>query len=248
MRTSNNRVIYLLGLFLILIAAIWYVSAETFPHKKNVDAWFGLASEQVFVFNERLFVHLGLALVSLFLCYLYGYSQGTRLTFFSIIMTLMLAVAVGSFLIGVNLPITKITRFWIFENEQSLIQLLTQLRRDGETMLYLIMLVFTFCVPVLKFLMLMYQILIRPSSFTHGALSFISRWAMIDVLVVAVVVAAMKSTNGVVEISTQSGLGYFAASVVITILLTAMCSMKNRGSEIIKSSEPLDKHLLAAKM
>jgi len=45
---------------------------------------------------------------------------------------------------------------------------------------------------------------------------------MVDVLVLAVLIACMKSGSGLVEMTSSNGLSYFAASVIVSLIISTL--------------------------
>lgn len=57
----------------------------------------------------------------------------------------------------------------------------------------------------------------------QGALRTLANWSMLDVVLVAIVIFAAK-TSGLATAITQSGLWFFTASVVLTALASALAA------------------------
>jgi uncharacterized paraquat-inducible protein A len=88
-------------------------------------------------------------------------------------------------------------------------------------LLYWVMLIFTFVVPLLKKTALAYQIFFAKNGTSkRNFLGVLSKWAMVDVLVIAILISCMKSNTGIIEMTSSNGLIYFAASVTISLIIS----------------------------
>ena len=84
------------------------------------------------------------------------------------------------------------------------------------------MLAFTFIIPIFKMIAMLYEIFLSKANRKKNSfLSLISKWAMLDVMIVGVIVSTMKSGSGYAEIKTGSGLIYFITSVLLSLLISS---------------------------
>jgi uncharacterized paraquat-inducible protein A len=51
-------------------------------------------------------------------------------------------------------------------------------------------------------------------------LSLLSKWAMLDVLIVGVIVSTMKSGSGFAEMTTGTGLTFFISSILLSLVIS----------------------------
>lgn len=113
-------------------------------------------------------------------------------------------------------------RFFFFEKEASLIDIVRELWLGGSWPLALAVGFFSIVFPALKLAYLMAASLL-PRRFSGArGLSFLaalSKWSMMDVLVVALVIVATKTT-GLARATAQPGLWYFTACVVLMAAAT----------------------------
>jgi uncharacterized paraquat-inducible protein A len=74
----------------------------------------------------------------------------------------------------------------------------------------------------MKMIAMSYDIFISKSFGRKNILlSFLSKWAMLDVLVVGVIVSTIKSGGGFAEMKTGTGLTYFIASILTSLVISA---------------------------
>jgi len=133
---------------------------------------------------------------------------------------LMLLLSLVLFLAGLFRPFTRITKLWLFDNDVSVYQGLIALFNEQEIFLFGILLIFTVIFPFVKIgalltLWLTPGLKTQTMSRVHSFVSNLSKWSMLDVFVVAVLVVLIRS-GGIARIKAQDGLLLFCASVVLT--------------------------------
>ena len=126
---------------------------------------------------------------------------------------------------GLNAPILTLEKFYLFSNTVSLLSALQQLAQEAEWGLFVLIGVFSVLFPILKLLMLLLVWNFDPSQGDrHRAhlhwLSVYGKWSMLDVFVVALLVVSVK-LGAMAEARVEIGIYAFAASVILTMLLSA---------------------------
>ena len=115
-------------------------------------------------------------------------------------------------------------RLFFFESEASLVEIVQQLWLDQSWPLALIVGFFSIVFPLLKLLYLAAASLL-PQFFANmrglSFLSTLSKWSMMDVLVVAIIIVATK-TSGLAKATAQPGLWCFTAAVVLMAIGTLL--------------------------
>jgi len=137
---------------------------------------------------------------------------------------LILALAAASFMLGITLPIVKLNRLFFFSDEHSILSMIGGLISQGEILLGLIMLLFSIALPALKITLLSGLLVCgrRPRPpLVQNLVGALGKWSMVDVLVVALVIFAVRS-SGLGTALSQPGLYFFAASVAMTMAASAM--------------------------
>jgi paraquat-inducible protein A len=133
---------------------------------------------------------------------------------------LLLAVASASFMLGITLPIMRLDRFFILSDSYSLIGMVKALFADGEVLLALILLVFSIVLPAVKIILLSFLLVCGREQALSGVLhrlaGALGKWSMLDVLLVALVIFAAK-TSGVASAVSLPGLYFFCLSVLATM-------------------------------
>lgn len=135
---------------------------------------------------------------------------------------MLVAMATLTFYFGVTEPLMVFEQFFFFEKEASLIDIVRQLWIDQSWPLAIVLGLFSIAFPVLK-LAYLAAVSLSPARFSKGGwlslFSTLSKWSMLDVLVVAVVIVATKTT-GLAKVTTLPGLWFFTASVFFMAVAT----------------------------
>jgi paraquat-inducible protein A len=126
---------------------------------------------------------------------------------------------------GLYAPILTLEKFYFFSNTVSLLSALRQLASEAEWGLFVLIGLFSVAFPILKIAVLL---LIWNFDPAHGErhrrhlhwLSIYGKWSMLDVFVVALVVVSVK-LGSLAEARVEIGIYAFAASVILTMLLSA---------------------------
>lgn len=130
----------------------------------------------------------------------------------------ILFLASLSFGLGVALPLLRVDRLYFFSEEPSLGGIVVGLWNSGDIVLAAIVALFSMAFPVAKLALL--NVWAYAGQQTHDRIPTwfraLSNWSMLDVVLVALVVFAAK-TSGFATAFTKPGLWFFAASVVLTV-------------------------------
>lgn len=144
------------------------------------------------------------------------------------VLPLVLFAATLSLGLGLVLPLIRIDRLLLFTDEPSLLAIISGLWVEGEALLSLIVALFSVVFPCLK-LALLHVAAYAGHDAHHRVPSWLralSNWSMLDVVLVALVIFAAK-TSGLATALTQSGLWFFAASAVLTVTASALLKRGN---------------------
>lgn len=141
------------------------------------------------------------------------------------ILRLLLAVALVSLIVGLAAPIITLEKFMLIENTFSVVSGVQQLIAEGRWFLFILIGGFSVVLPLLKLLVLFR--LLSPQCDNAGRLRrylhwmhLYGKWSMLDVFVVAVLVVAVK-LGAIAHVEMRYGLYAFAASVLLTMAITA---------------------------
>jgi paraquat-inducible protein A len=138
---------------------------------------------------------------------------------------LLLFAATFSFACGIILPLIQIERLLFFTDEPSLIGIIAGLWSTGDRPLAALIALFSVIFPALKLLLLHIAAYSKPPRPTvPGWLRALSNWSMLDVLLVALVIFAAK-TSGLATAASKPGLWFFAASALLTAGASALAKL-----------------------
>ena len=139
------------------------------------------------------------------------------------LLPLLLFAATVCFTLGISQPLLRVERLFVFSDEPSLIAIIVGLWTEGDMALSALIALFSAFLPAVKLVLLHLATFDRHyGTIGIGAWLFaLSRWSMLDVLLVALVVFAAK-TSGLATAFTLPGLWFFAASVLLTAVASAL--------------------------
>ncbi len=138
--------------------------------------------------------------------------------------------------LGLILPLVRFEKLWLFQETPSLIGIIVQLWSDGSFLLAVLVALFSAVFPVAKLLVVLSEAVgKRPGEGSiSGPMSklipLLSKWSMMDVLLVALVIVAAK-TSGVADAFTQPGLWFYAASALLVTLTHYLLQWRSKGAE-----------------
>jgi paraquat-inducible protein A len=145
--------------------------------------------------------------------------SGSRRSF---LLGLLIVGATVCLVLGLTLPIMRLTRFYIWTDVHSLVSIVRELYVSGEVFLAIIICVFSVIFPFLKLLYLLALYSIRqvhpggPGPWL-GRMSWLGKWSMLDVLVLALVIFYAKAT-GLADAMSMPGIYLFAGAVFLTMI------------------------------
>jgi paraquat-inducible protein A len=127
--------------------------------------------------------------------------------------------------LGLVLPLIRFEKLYFFDETPSLVEIVASLWSGGDIPLALIVGIVSIVLPVLKIVGIAAEATAAGggtgSWFYRHAVPYLSKWSMMDVLLVAIVVAAAKTT-GLADAFTQPGLWCYATSTIISGLLHSL--------------------------
>ena len=144
------------------------------------------------------------------------------------LLPLLLLGASLSFALGVTQPLMEIDRLYFFTATPSLIEVTSGLWTHGDYAIAGITALFSLIFPLAKLAFLH----IAAFSPAGGGLAIpawfktLARWSMLDVLVVALVIFAAK-TSGLASAAAKPGLWFFALSVALMALASAAVAKRS---------------------
>ena len=137
--------------------------------------------------------------------------------------------ALALLLIGLVMPVISLEKFFILSNTVSIVGGAAQLMDEGKWFLFLVIFLFSILLPTLKLFILLR--VLNPESGQGERLKrylrwmhHYGRWAMLDVFVIAVLVASVK-LGATMEVELQPGFYAFTLAILITMGVTTRVTM-----------------------
>ena len=130
---------------------------------------------------------------------------------------LLLLVASFCLALGLVLPIIHIQKLYFFNQTPSLIELVWGLWNDGAWAIAIAVALFSIIFPFAKLTITFLTALAPATVARHSPLarwsSVLSKWSMMDVLLLALVIFAAKS-SGLANATAQPGIWFYATSAI----------------------------------
>ena len=144
---------------------------------------------------------------------------------------LILFAATLCLALGLVLPLIRIERLFVFADEPSLVGMIGGLWQEGDWALSLIIALFSVVFPCLKLGLLHVAAYGGDDAEARIPAWFraLSNWSMLDVVLVALVIFAAK-TSGLATAFTKPGLWFFAASAALTAIASALARQRARSN------------------
>jgi paraquat-inducible protein A len=144
----------------------------------------------------------------------------------SFILGLLIVAATTCLVLGLTLPIVRLTRFYVWTDVHSLISIVTELYNAHEFLLAVVICLFSVVFPFVKLLYLLALYSARNWNPARQGrflkrMGWLGKWSMLDVLVLALVIFYAKSTR-LADAVSMPGIYLFAAAVVLTMLAYAI--------------------------
>ncbi|MHC1548222.1 paraquat-inducible protein A [Phyllobacterium sp. K27] len=137
------------------------------------------------------------------------------------IVPLLLFVATFTLALGLTMPLMNVSKLYFFEENPSLLSIIQSLWGGGDQLLAIIVALFSVVLPITKLgVTQMATMQTAPATRTwHHCVAFLSKWSMLDVLLVALVIFGAK-TSGLATAIAQPGLWFFTISAIVSAIAT----------------------------
>lgn len=152
-----------------------------------------------------------------------------------VIVALILFAAAFCFALGLTLPIVHFQKLYFFNERPSLFELVGGLWAEGSLLIAFAVLAFSMIFPALKLTLVFISAVAPNAQIAHSPLArfvgLLSKWSMMDVLLVALVIFAAKS-SGLANAFTQPGLWFYAAAAIMGAVAAGL--LKRDDGKVIK--------------
>lgn len=135
---------------------------------------------------------------------------------------LCLVLSVFCLALGLVLPLVRFEKLYFFNETPSLVELILSLWTQGNGALAVLVALFSVLFPLVKLVGIAVEVTAPAGKGRDSRLArllpVLGKWSMMDVMLVALVIVAAK-TSGMASAFTQPGLWFYAASVVLSGVL-----------------------------
>jgi len=155
------------------------------------------------------------------------------------LIALLLLTSAVSFGLGIILPIIRFEKLYFFNETPSLLSLFTGLWQEGSIFVALAILVFSIIFPLTKLSIVFISAIAPSSNLAHSPITrfagILSKWSMMDVLLVALVIFAAKS-SGLASAFAQPGIWFYGASAITGAVAAGL--LKKDAGTALKTPAP----------
>jgi paraquat-inducible protein A len=140
----------------------------------------------------------------------------------SFLLGVLIVAATVCLVLGLTLPIVRLTRFYVWTDVHSMISILEELYNSREVFLAAVICLFSVVFPAIKLIYLLALYSARNISRERRSrflkqMAWLGKWSMLDVLVLALVIFYAKSTK-LADAVSMPGIYMFAGAVVLTMV------------------------------
>ena len=111
---------------------------------------------------------------------------------------------------GVTLPLVDVSHFWIFEEEQSVVQILLIFYQHDEIFLLILVSIMGMILPFLK-------LIFRGIKLEGKVVKFIGRFSSLDIFLIAILVFIGKSVS-VIDVSLSLGFYFLCVGTIMGLV------------------------------
>ena len=111
---------------------------------------------------------------------------------------------------GVTLPLVRIQHFWIFKEEQSVIDILLIFYQHNEIFLFILVSIMGLIFPFLK-------LVFRAFELDGKVFKFISRFSSIDIFLIAILIFIGKSVS-LIDVNLSAGFYFLCVGIIMGLL------------------------------
>ena len=148
------------------------------------------------------------------------------------IIPILLFIATFTLALGLTMPLMNVSKLYFFDESPSLLDIIGSLWRSGDWVLALTVLLFSVILPVAKLGVAQMAAAEIPaaSRALHRWVGLLSKWSMLDVLLVALVIFGAK-TSGLATAIAQPGLWFFTASAILSAVAAHLIVAREKQAD-----------------
>jgi len=148
-----------------------------------------------------------------------------------IVMAVLLLVSAITFGLGISLPIVHFQKFFLFSETPSIVSMIQLLWAEDSRAIALAIMLFSVLFPLLKLLIAFLTAVAPRARLAHSPVTrwagVLSRWSMMDVMLVALVIVAAKG-SGMADAVVQPGLWFYGTSAITGAIAAGLLRVAKR--------------------
>ncbi|MCY0096419.1 paraquat-inducible protein A [Hoeflea ulvae] len=148
-----------------------------------------------------------------------------------LVLAAALVLAPLFFGLGLILPLVRFETLYFFNQSPSLLGVVAALWTGGDPVLAVVVALVSVVFPVIKLMAIMAEAvgIENRSGLAMRLVPHLSRWSLMDVVLVALVIVAAK-TGGIAEAFSQPGLWFYAGSALMAALAHGLASRHGKAA------------------
>jgi len=138
------------------------------------------------------------------------------------LLKLLLLISLVLFITAISTPVMTITKLLFITSSFSIISGLKDLLLQQQYLLFVLIGLLSIALPLFKIVLLAWVLHVKSTTNLDKIIAVIhdyGRWAMLDVMVVALLLVAVK-LGAIASVKVHFGLYFFAASILLTMWVT----------------------------
>lgn len=150
-----------------------------------------------------------------------------------IMLPVLFVLAPFLFALGITLPLMTFEKLFFFTENPSLLGIIWSLHDSGDDALAIVVALFSVVFPFVKMVAISAEALTEPGEapgWFARLVPFLTKWSMMDVMLVAIVIAAAK-TSGLANAFTEAGLWCYAGAALLTTVIQWLVARNARTSQ-----------------
>jgi paraquat-inducible protein A len=151
-----------------------------------------------------------------------------------LVLPVLFVLAPFLFAFGITLPLMTFEKLFFFEENPSLTGIIWSLYDNGDYALALVVALFSVVFPFVKMVAISAEALTEPGTapgWFARLVPFLTKWSMMDVMLVAVVIAAAK-TSGLANAFTEAGLWSYAGAALMTTVIQWLVARRAKADQV----------------
>jgi len=131
--------------------------------------------------------------------------------------------------LGVTLPLVRIKHFWIFKEEQSVVDILVIFYQNNEFILFLIISIMGFILPFIKLLFRAFQL-------DGKVFNIIGKFASLDIFLIALLIFVGKSIS-FIDVNLSPGFYFLCGGIIMGLLKIDKIIRRHFSDESLSNKE-----------